>query len=117
MPEIAARRDDRRRAVDERQRGEDAEAEEVGDDHQPPSREPVDERPEQEPDEDDRQEVGDEERGDPDARLGAVVDVDRERDRREVGAEAGPRGGEEEVAERRRAAEEAETAGALHDRW
>ena len=44
---------------------------EVGGDHQPASRQPVDERAEQEPDDDDREEVGDQERSDPDARFRA----------------------------------------------
>ena len=56
-------------------RREHAEADEVGDDHQPAAREPVDERAEQEADHDDREEVGDQQRRDPDARvLSAVVD-------------------------------------------
>ena len=63
--------------LDERQRREDAEAHEVGADHQPAAGEPVDERPEQEPDRDDRQEVGDEERRDPHARSGQVADLER----------------------------------------
>ena len=110
IPETAASATRPPDAVDERQRGEDAEAHEVRGDHEPSPREPVDERAEQEPDHDDREEVGDEERGDPDARLGVVVDLERQRDRGEIRAEARPGGREEEVPEGRRPAKKAETA-------
>ena len=70
---------------------------EVGGDHEPAAREPVDERAEQEPDDDDREEVRDQERRDPDARLGLVADLEDERDRGEIRAEARARRGEEEV--------------------
>ena len=103
-------RDDDRRAVGERKRGEDSEACEVRADHEPPSREPVDERSEQEPDEDDRKEVGDEEAGDPDRRSGELLDVERQRDGGDVRPEARPCGGEEEEPEGGRAAKETETA-------
>ena len=45
-----------------------------------------------------------------------VVDLERERDRGEIRAEARPGRRQEEVPERRRPAKEAETAGALHVR-
>ena len=77
MPATAASADDRGRALDERQRREHAEADEVGADHEPAPRQPVDERAEQKPDDDDREEVGDEERRDPDARVRHVVDLRR----------------------------------------
>ncbi len=63
--------------VHERQRREHSEAHEVGDDHQPSPREAVEERAEEEPDDDDREEVRDQERCDPDAGLGFVVDLKR----------------------------------------
>ena len=72
------------RAVDERQRREHAEAHEIGRDHQPTAREPVDERAEQEADDDDRQEVRDEEGGDPDARFRQIAgSAGRARSRRD----------------------------------
>jgi hypothetical protein len=89
------------RAVDERKCREDAKTSEIGDDHQPAAREPVDERTEQEPDEDDRQEVGDEERRDPLPGLRQLLDLKHESDGREIGAEARAGGREEEVPERR----------------
>ena len=101
-------RDDLARARRERQRGEDAEPGEIGGDHQPAAREAVDERAEDEPDGDRRQEVGDQERAHPSARMGAVVDVDRQRDEGEPRAEAGAEGREEERPEARRAREELE---------
>ena len=55
-------RDDQRRLVDERQRDERPGADEIGDDHQAPPRESVDERAERDADHDDRQEVRDQER-------------------------------------------------------
>ena len=68
-------RDDPTGAVDERQRDEDARAEEVGGDHQLPPREPVEQRADHDADEDRRQEHGDQERADPRSRVRAVVDV------------------------------------------
>ena len=95
----ARERDDRAGAAHERQRGEDAEAHEIGRDHEPPPREAVDERAEDEPEHDDRQEVCDEQGGDPDSRPRLVVDVDRQRDGCEVRPEAGAGGSEEQEAE------------------
>ena len=60
---------------------------EVRDDHQPLAREPVDERAEREPDQDDREEVGDQERRQPPPGARLVVDVHREGERREIGAD------------------------------
>ena len=92
-------RDETADPVDERQRGEHAEADEVGGDNQPAAREAVDERAEQEADDDDREEVRDEQGRDPDAGFGRVVDLQRERDGGEIRPEARPCGGEEEVSE------------------
>ncbi len=105
------------RRVHERQRREDPEAHEVGGEHQPPAREPVDERPEEKPDHDDREEVRDEERGDPHPGAGQVLDLEDQSGCGDVRADARARGREEEVRERRRTAKETETAGALHDSW
>ena len=60
----------------------------VGDDHDPPAREPVDQRAEQQADGHRRQEVRDEQRAHPRRRAGPVVDVDRQRDDRDPGSEA-----------------------------
>ena len=68
---------------------------------EPAPRKAVDKRAEQEADDDDRKEVRDEESSDPRAGLRRVVDLQRQRDGREVHPEARPRGGEEEVSERR----------------
>ena len=57
---------------------------EIGDDHQPPPREAVDERAERQPDDDDREEVRDQEGRQPATGVGPVEDVDGERERREV---------------------------------
>ena len=64
----------------------------------------------QEPDHDDREEIRDEERGDPDPRIGVVPDLECQRDGSEIRAEAGPCGRKEEVSEGRRPAKKAETA-------
>ena len=105
-PDHARERDDRRRAGREREHAEHGGAHEVGDDQQPPPREPVDERREQQPDQDDREEVGDQERADPGARARAVEDVDGERDGGEVRAHAGAERGEKETPEVGRVAED-----------
>ena len=101
MPETAGERDEHADPVDEGQGGEHAEADEVGRDHEPTPRQPVDERAEQQADDDDRQEVRDEESRHPGAGPRRVVDLQRQRDGREICPEARPRGGEEEVSERR----------------
>jgi hypothetical protein len=80
-------RDDRDRLVREREQREDDGSGEVGADHQPPARDPVDERPEQQADREHGQELDDQERRDPLPRAGAVPDVDRQRDRGDAGAE------------------------------
>ena len=108
IPTTAGERDDRRRAVREREHAEHGGAHEIGDDQQPPPREPVDERREQEPDHDHRQEVRDQERAHPGARAGAVEDVDGQRDGGEIRAHAGAEGGEKEAPEVGRGAEEVE---------
>ena len=98
-PDDARERDDRRRAVCEREHAEHGRTREIGDDQQAPPREPVDERREQQPDQDDRQEVGDQERADPGARARAVEDVDGERDGGEIRAHSGAERGEKEAPE------------------
>ena len=107
-------RDDRGRAGDERQGTEDRAACEIGGHHQPLAREAVEERPESEPDHGDREEVGDEQRRDPAARVGQVVDLQREDGGRQVRAERRPCCRDEQQPELRRAREECQTAdGAL----
>ena len=87
IPATAASSDDHGGRARERQRREHGQAAEVGADHQPLAREPVDERAEQQPDEDRGQDVGDQQLAHPPARVGAVVDVDLERDHRQPVAE------------------------------
>ena len=103
-------RDDDGCVVDERQGRERRRADEVRGDHQPPSRQPVDERAEGQPDHHDGKEVGDQERSEPAPRAGEVVDVDRQRERREVRADRRSGGRPEEQRETPVAAEEGQTA-------
>ena len=80
----AGQRDDRGRVVDERQRREGSRPHQIRDDHQPATREAVDERPERHADDDDRQEVRDQEGREPATGVGPIEDVDRERECGEV---------------------------------
>ena len=94
-------RDDRAGTARERQREEDRGAEHVGADHEVAPRQPVEERAEREADDDGRQ-VGDDEDGaDPEARVRPVLDVDRERDRRQKGADRRPEGRDRQQAKTR----------------
>ncbi len=102
-------RDDRDRRFGEGQGAEDREADEVGADHQPPAREPVDERTEGDAENDDRQELRDQERAHPRVRARAVEDVDRQRDGGEVRPRARAERGEEEPPEVRSPPEQGET--------
>ena len=104
----ARERNDLPRTVRERQRAEDGCADDVGDDHQAASRQPVEERAEEEADRDGGQELDDHQRADPGARVGSVLDVDDEGHRREERAEAGAEGREKEQAKVGRRAENAE---------
>ena len=108
-PDHERERHDRACTGREGQRHERREPDEVGADHQPAPREAVDERPEQQADRNRRDEVGDEQRAHPGAGLGALVDVDRERDDGEHRPDTGAERREEEEPERRRAAEKAGT--------
>ena len=87
----------------ERQRDEHADAQSVGRDHQRAALEPVEQRPEQEPDDDRRQELDDEHRTDPEPGVRPVLDVDRERDRRQQRPGTRAERREEEVPESRQA--------------
>ena len=98
--------DDLPRARGERERAEDAEADDVGSDHDPPARVAVDQRPDRQAEGDRRQEVGDEERRNPVARVRAVPDVHRQGDEREPGSETGCEPGEEEQAKSSDSAEQ-----------
>jgi hypothetical protein len=106
--------DDQRRAVDERQRGEDREPHEVGADHQAAPRHPVDEGARRDPDHDRGQEVSDQQRADPGRGARPVEDVDREGDERNPGAEARGQRREGEQTEARRVSQKPELA-ADHD--
>src|SRR5439155_21950821 len=79
--------DDLRGAACEREHAEDGEAGDVCSDHHPSAREAVDEGPDGQAEHDHRQEVGDQERGDPGSGVGAIPDVDGQRDKREPCAE------------------------------
>ena len=73
----------------------------TGADHEVAPRQPVEERAEREADDDGRQ-VGDDEDGaDPEARVRPVLDVDRERDRRQKGADRRPEGRDRQQAKTR----------------
>ena len=80
-------------------------------DHQALAREPVDERAGEQPDHDRGQDVRDQERADPRPGVGAVLDVDRERDEREPGSEPGEQRREEEQPEARDPGDEIEPPG------
>ncbi len=100
-PVDGRQRDDQRRLVDERERDERPGPDEIGEDHQAPPRESVDERPERDADHDDREEVRDQKRGQPSPRPRAIEDVDGERECREVRPDGGARGGPEQEREAR----------------
>src|SRR5262249_14766398 len=85
--------------VRERQRGEDGGAEQVGDDHQVPALQPVEQRPECQADDDRRQELDEQHRADPDPGVGSVLDVDRERNGGDQRPEARGKRREKEEAE------------------
>ena len=89
----------RRRRVREGQRREHREPPDVGGDHQPLPREPVDDRPEEQTEEDRGQNVDDEQRADPPAGMRAVVDIDLECDHRQPVAEARTEGRNEKQPE------------------
>ncbi len=90
---------DLRRRAGEREEEEHCQPPDVGGDHQPFPREPVDDGAEQEPDEDRRKNVRDQELPDPPGGVGPIVDVDLEGDDRQPVADPGRRGREEEQAE------------------
>ena len=104
----AREHDDPDGPVHERQCDEDERAHPVRRDHQATPLEPVEERADDEADDDRREEDRDEERGDPRARVRAVVDLDRQRNGREPGAQEGAEGREEEQPEAGVTAEELE---------
>ena len=104
----AREHDDRGRARREGERDEDGEAHEVGADHQPLPLQPVDQGAEEEPDRDGRQEVRDQQPAHPRRRPREVVDVDRERDRGEPGADPRRDRGDEEQAKARCAVQKVE---------
>ena len=81
-------RDDRLRAVDERQRGEHGQATEIRSDHQALAREAIDERAEEEPDRDRRHDVRRQQSAHPPARVRAVVDLDLQREQRQPGSDS-----------------------------
>ena len=98
---------DRLGAVRERERREDAEPREVGDDHDPAARQPVDQRSEQQADCHGGQEVCDEQRAHPLRGARPVVDVDRERDDGDPRPEPGRERRSEERPEARVSAQQA----------
>ena len=94
-------RDDLARVRRERQCREDRGAQQVRRDHQPAALEPVEQRAEREADEDARQDLHDQHGADPEARVRPVLDVDRERDRRQKGADRRPEGRDRQQAKTR----------------
>ena len=106
----AREHDDPHRRVYERQDDEDDRAHAVRGNHESAPLEPVEERPDDESDDDRREEDRDEKSRDPRARMREVVDLDRQRDRREPGPEQGPERCEKQKPEARVTTEELEMA-------
>jgi hypothetical protein len=87
-PRDRGERDDRHRAVQEHERDEDGQANQVGVDDQPLARQAIDQRPESETDHDRWQERDDEEQAHPPRRMGAGGEIRRQGDRGHPRAEA-----------------------------
>src|SRR6185503_14961157 len=83
----------------ERKDEEDAGPRSVREHKDPAARSPVEKPPREEPDDDAREELGHEQRADPGGVLGAIVDVDDQRNECEPGADARGKRREEKEAE------------------